>query len=112
MKPQVVHLPSLNPKECPCGEARRAFTDLPGAVASVHVVDIKKDSQVHYHKKMTEIYVVIEGNGFIEIDGETFPISPLTAIYIPPNCRHRAIGKLKILNIPIPPFDPSDEWID
>ncbi len=27
-------------------------------------------------------------------------------------CRHRAIGKMKIVNIPIPAFDPHDEWFD
>jgi len=26
--------------------------------------------------------------------------------------RHRAIGKMKIVNIPIPAFDPHDEWFD
>lgn len=112
MNPQVVQLGSLNPQMCPCGEARRAFTDLPGAVASVHIVDIKQDSTTHYHKKMTEIYVILEGEGWIELNGEKIPVKPLTAIYIPPYCRHRAIGKLKILNVPVPPFDPSDEWID
>ena len=28
------------------------------------------------------------------------------------SCRHRAIGKLKIVNIPIPAFDEADEWFD
>ena len=37
---------------------------------------------------------------------------PMTAIYIRPGCRHRAIGKLKIINIPVPAFDESDEWFD
>jgi hypothetical protein len=27
-------------------------------------------------------------------------------------CRHRAVGKLRIVNICIPPFDPADEWFD
>jgi len=26
--------------------------------------------------------------------------------------RHRAVGKMKIVNIPIPAFDPDDEWFD
>jgi hypothetical protein len=25
---------------------------------------------------------------------------------------HRAIGKMKIVNIPIPAFDPHDEWFN
>ena len=48
----------------------------------------------------------------MELDGELFPVKPMTAIYIRPGCRHRAIGKLKIINIPVPSFDETDEWFD
>jgi predicted metal-dependent hydrolase len=48
----------------------------------------------------------------IELDGERYPVKPMTAIYIRPGCRHRAIGKLKILNVPVPAFDAQDEWFD
>lgn len=109
MMAQLDALPALR---CPCGFARRAFAENPHALASVHVVDIQQDSQVHYHKKMTEIYVVLEGEGHLELDGALIPVKPLTAIYIQPGCRHRAVGKLRILNIPIPPFDQADEWFD
>jgi mannose-6-phosphate isomerase-like protein (cupin superfamily) len=111
-KPQVVQLDELPARACPCGTARRAFADEPGSAASAHVVEIKKDSAVHYHRKTTEIYVVLEGNGQIELDGVLHPLKPLSAVYIPPGCRHRAIGLLKILNIPVPPFDPQDEFLD
>jgi len=97
---------------CPCGTARRAFA-LPGeSAASVHLVEIKADAQAHYHKKMTEIYLVLEGEGSIELDGVLHPLKPMTAVYIKPGCRHRAIGRLKIINIPVPAFDETDEWFD
>lgn len=108
----IVHLDQLPSVPCPCGTARRAFADLPDRVATVHVVEISQDSRTHYHKVMTEIYVVLEGQGEIELDGVRHPVRPLTAVYIRPGCRHRAIGRLRILNIPIPAFDPSDEWFD
>lgn len=98
--------------ECPCGVARRAFAEATGAPASVHLTEIHADARTHYHKTMTEIYVVLEGEGEIELDGERFRLKPLTAVMIQPGCRHRAIGRLKILNIPIPAFDPADEWFD
>jgi hypothetical protein len=50
--------------------------------------------------------------GSIELDGQVFPVKPMTAIYIQPGCRHRAIGPLRIINIPVPSFDESDEWFD
>jgi mannose-6-phosphate isomerase-like protein (cupin superfamily) len=67
----------------------------------MHVVEIQQDSRTHYHKRMTELYFVLEGEGEIELDGERLPLKPMTAVLIKPGCRHRATGKLKILNVPI-----------
>ena len=106
---QLDQVPSTR---CPCGFARRAFAGSSENVASLHVVDIQEDSRAHYHKKMTEIYLVLEGEGQMELDGQLFPLKPMTAVYIRPGCRHRAIGKLRIINIPVPSFDESDEWFD
>jgi mannose-6-phosphate isomerase-like protein (cupin superfamily) len=108
---EIAQLNDIAPTRCPCGWAKRAFAE-PGNAASMHVVQIESDSRTHYHKKMTEIYFVLEGEGQMELDGQLFPIKPMSAIYIRPGCRHRAIGKLKIINIPVPAFDESDEWFD
>ena len=78
----------------------------------MHIVEIKSDSELHYHKRMTEFYYVLDGQGHIELDGKRFEIGPGAAIMIKPGCRHRAVGRLTILNVPVPAFDPEDEWID
>jgi mannose-6-phosphate isomerase-like protein (cupin superfamily) len=108
----IAQLDEIPPQRCPCGFTRRAFASSPDNVASMHIVDIREDSQTHYHKRMTEIYLVLEGEGHIELDGQMFPVRPMTAIYIRPGCRHRAIGQLKIVNVPVPSFDEADEWFD
>ncbi len=108
----IAQLNEIPPTRCPCGFARRAFGSPENSVATLHLVDIEKDSETHYHKRMSEIYVVLEGEGSIELDGLVLPVKPMTAIFIKPGCRHRAIGKLKILNIPVPAFDAEDEWFD
>jgi hypothetical protein len=48
----------------------------------------------------------------MELDGQLFPVKPMMAIYIRPGCRHRAIGNMRIVNVPIPAFDETDEWFD
>jgi hypothetical protein len=48
----------------------------------------------------------------MELDGEMIPVKPMTSIFIKPGCRHRAVGKMRIVNIPVPAFDPRDEWFD
>lgn len=97
---------------CPCGTSRRAFAGLENSPLSAHLVEISEDARTHYHKRLTETYVILEGEGWIELDGERIPVKPLTAITIRPGCRHRAVGKLKVLNFVVPAFDPEDEWFD
>ena len=97
--------------QCPCGWAKRAFA-APGSVASFHIVDIMTDSRVHYHRRMTEICFILEGEGHLELDGEKLPVKPMDVVMIQPECRHRAVGKMKIINIVIPAFDPTDEFED
>jgi mannose-6-phosphate isomerase-like protein (cupin superfamily) len=108
----IAQLDEIPAQQCPCGMTRRAFVASDNPVATIHMVDIDRDAQTHYHKKLTEIYLVLEGTGHIELDGERYPVKPLTAIFIKPGCRHRAIGNLRIVNIPVPAFDPADEWFD
>jgi mannose-6-phosphate isomerase-like protein (cupin superfamily) len=108
----ISQLDELPAQRCPCGWTRRAFAVKDNQVATIHLVDIQQDARTHYHKRLTEIYLVISGTGHIEVDGELVPVKPLTALLIRPGCRHRAIGKLTIVNIPVPAFDPEDEWFD
>ena len=106
---QLVEIP---PVPCPCGQTHRAFADDDEGIASAHLVEIIKEAKVHYHKKMTEIYLVLEGQGDMELDGEKVPVKPFTSILIKPLCRHRAVGKMRILVVAIPSFDTEDEWLD
>jgi mannose-6-phosphate isomerase-like protein (cupin superfamily) len=108
----VADLAAIDPVRCPCGFTRRAFATPDNSVATLHQVDIQADARTHYHKRLTEIYYILEGEGFLELDGARIPVRPQMSILIRPGCRHRAVGRLKILNIPIPAFDPEDEWFD
>lgn len=111
---KIAQLDELPKNQCPCGESQRAFVEPDNPVASIHLVDISIDAKTHYHKKLTEIYLILETEGdcFMELDGERIPVKPLTSVLIKPGCRHRAIGKMKIVNMPVPTFDPEDEWFD
>ena len=112
MNYEIVNLSEIEPVPCPCGFSRRAFTDLADAPASVHIVQVDEDAHVHYHKRLKEIYVILEGRGHLELDGEKIPVEPMTAVLIRPGCRHRALGQMKVLNIVIPSFDIADEFVE
>ena len=108
----VAQLDEVPGTPCPCGVARRAFLVPENPVASLHMTDITEDAQTHYHRRMTEIYFVLEGGGFIELDGERVAVRPNSAVLINPGCRHRAVGRMRILNMPVPAFDETDEYFD
>ncbi|BCX48387.1 cupin [Haloferula helveola] len=107
-----VDFPDLAPVECCCGTTRRAFANLDDAPASAHYLEVRDEPTTHYHKKTTEIYLVLEGEGFLELDGEMVAVKPLSAVMIRPGCRHRAVGRMKIVNIPIPKHDDNDFFYD
>ncbi len=108
---EVVHYDRVDPVDCPCGWSRRAFTD-PGSPASMHVVRIRAEAHVHYHKRLSETYYVLEGQGMLEVDDDRVPLAPGMAVRINPGCRHRAVGDLLMLIVSTPPFDPDDEYLD
>lgn len=108
----IADFDEIDAVRCPCGFARRAFASEDNQTATMHIVDIEEDAKTHYHKKLTEVYLILEGEGQMELDGELVPVKPFTSIMIKPGCRHRAVGKMRIANVVIPPFDPEDEWFD
>lgn len=100
--------------ECPCGIARRAFSDVEESPVTVHVTDITRNARTHYHKRITEVYYFLEcqPGAQMELDGELIDAKPGIAIMIPPGVRHRAVGEMKVLIVAHPKFDPRDEWFD
>jgi len=102
----------LKAVRCPCGFSRRALERPENDVATLHVVDISEDAREHYHKKMKEIYFILEGEGEIVLNGDSYPVKPGSTILINAGTRHKAKGELRVIVVPVPPFDPEDEFFD
>jgi mannose-6-phosphate isomerase-like protein (cupin superfamily) len=111
---EIVDFSDLPGTECPCGIARRAFAAAADFPATLHQTEISLDAQAHYHKRLTEVYYILEcgPEAQMQLDGELVPLAPGRAIMIRPGVRHRAIGRMKVLVIVVPKFDPADEWFD
>lgn len=99
---------------CPCGTARRAFAGVDAFPGTLHVTEISENAKLHYHKKLTETYYFLEcgDDAQMQLDDEIIPVKAGTAVVIPPGTRHRALGKMKVLIVVLPEFDPADEWFD
>jgi len=111
---EIVDFSQIPGTPCPCGTARRAFNDVADYPGTIHVTEIDEDAQVHYHRTLTETYYFLEcgPDAQMELDGERIPVRRGMCIMIRPGTRHRAVGRMKVLIVVLPKFDPADEWFD
>lgn len=76
-------------------------------VAWAHVVDID-GAKLHYHKRSTELYYVLEGDGVVILDGEENPVRKGSLVHIPPGVVHGARGKMRVLVVGVPDIAEDD----
>ena len=57
---RIVDFAEIAGVACPCGTARRAFADVADFPVTVHRTDISADARVHYHRRLTEVYYILE----------------------------------------------------
>ena len=75
-------------------------------------VPVGQPTDRHYHKLSEEFYFILEGQGTMEIDGETRDVGPGDAILIPPNAWHQitASQTLRFLCCCAPPYAHEDTY--
>lgn len=78
-----------------------------GVAAWAHVVEID-GAREHYHRRGTELYYVLEGEGAVRLDGVDHPVRKGSLVHIPPGVRHAAQGKMRVLVIGIPDIAEDD----
>ena len=72
-------------------------------------------TQRHYHARTEEIYILLEGSGEMEVEGDRARVGPGEAILIPPGARHeiRAGERgVRFLCCCAPPYSDSDTYFD
>ncbi len=111
---ELVQLDQTPGVPCSCGTSRRAFGELEDFPASIHRTEISQDARRHYHKRLTEVYYVLEcePQAQMELDGELVSVRPGSCVLIRPGVRHRAVGTMTVLIFVQPKHDPQDEWYD
>lgn len=75
--------------------------------AWAHVVDID-GAKPHYHRRGTELYYVLEGEGSIVLDGVEQPIRKGSLVHIPPGVVHGAKGRMRVLVVGVPDINDDD----
>jgi len=75
--------------------------------AWAHAVDID-GTKLHYHKRSTELYYVLEGSGSVILDGVEHPVCKGSMVHIPPGVVHGARGRVRVLVVGIPDIAEVD----
>ena len=75
--------------------------------AWAHAVDID-GARAHYHKRSTELYYVLEGEGMVTLDGVEHPVRKGSIVHIPPGVVHGAQGRVRVLVVGIPDIADDD----
>ncbi len=77
--------------------------------AWAHAVDID-GAKPHYHKRSTELYYVLHGDGHVVLDGVEHPVTAGSLVHIPPGVVHGAVGKMRVLVVGIPDIADDDYY--
>jgi mannose-6-phosphate isomerase-like protein (cupin superfamily) len=111
---EVIDFAEVPAVACPCGWARRALADVADFPGTLHVTEITADERMHYHRRLTETYFVLEcqPGAQLQLDDQRIDLRPGVCVLIRPGVRHRAIGTMRVLILALPKFDPEDEWFD
>ena len=78
-----------------------------GVAAWAHAVDID-GAREHYHKRGTELYYVLQGEGTVRLDGVEHPVGKGSLIHIAPGVVHGAKGRMRVLVVGIPDIADDD----
>lgn len=110
----LVRHPGQAPRErSACGWRDRLISREDAALspaAWAHAVDID-GARPHYHKRSTELYYVLAGQGTVTVGGSLHSVSEGSLIHIPPGVVHSAQGRMRVLVVGIPDI-ADDDYFD
>ena len=85
--PIVRYLSQTEAISCPYGSTRRVLSGEQEGIANIHVITVAQGNP-HYHKGYDEVYFVLDGYGWIKVDGERYSLEPGTVVSIPRGVVH------------------------
>ncbi len=76
-------------------------------------LDAGQSTQRHYHAASEEIYLIVDGSGDLEVDGETREVGAGDAILIPPGAWHELVAGsagVRLLCCCVPAYADDDTF--
>ena len=76
-------------------------------------LDPGQATQRHYHARSEEIYLITDGGGVLEVDGDSRDVHEGDAVVIPPGAWHELTagpGGARLLCMCVPPYSHDDTY--
>jgi quercetin dioxygenase-like cupin family protein len=73
----------------------------------------RQATQRHYHARSEEIYLITDGGGVLEVDGESREVAAGDAVVIPPGAWHELVAGAdgaRLLCMCVPPYSHDDTF--
>ena len=112
---RVASYPALQPFTTKDGSTIREYLHTPRQSLAEASLEPGQATERHHHARSEEIYLLLEGGGAMELDGDVRQVGVGDAILIPPGARHRLTAGprgARLLCCCAPPYSHDDTYCD
>jgi len=95
------------------GSTIREYLHTPAQSLAEATLEPGQSTQRHYHRLSEEIYLLVQGGGLMEVDGEERDVVAGDAIVIPPGASHTLVAGedgARLLCCCSPPYSHDDTY--
>lgn len=110
---EIARYPDLEPFTTKDGSTIREYLHTEVQSLAEGTLRPAQSTQRHYHRLSEEIYLILEGGGTMELDGETREVGPGEAILIPAGAWHELLAGadgVKLLCCCVPAYTHDDTY--
>ncbi len=112
---EIARYAKLEPFTTKDGSTIREYLHTPVQSLAEGSLVAGQSTQRHYHRLAEEIYLIVEGGGKMEIDGETAEVGVGDAILIPPGAWHELVAAddgVRLLCCCVPAYTHDDTYFE
>ena len=106
---------TLKPFTTKDGSSIREYLHTPSQSLAEATLAPGQSTQRHYHRLSEEIYLIVEGGGRLDVDGEARDVLTGDAILIPPGAWHTLVAGAegaRLLCCCVPPYSHDDTYLE
>jgi len=95
------------------GSRIREYLHTPSQSLAEASLEPGQATERHYHRLSEEIYLIVEGGGLMEVDGDKREVTAGDAILIPPGAWHALVARAhgaRLLCCCAPPYSHDDTY--